>query len=432
MVVGLRVLMRGSPAFAEGYRMSTFRHQTKMLLQKSPALYGLARKLRDSLANPSREDGRTKVVALTPEQPSRGNVLLSFINEPFFLTRDQAGYYGQHMHYGSALEMARAFLDLGYSVDVIRWNNDEFLPQKDYAFFIDKRLNLERIGPMLNEHCLKIMYIETAHWLFHMTAQHRRLLALQQRKGVTLKPKKTVTPNWGIEHASCAVTIGNEFTINTYRYANRPIYRLPVVSPMVYPWPDSKNFDSCRKHFLWFGSDGLVHKGLDLVLDAFAELPEYHLTVCGPIRAESDFEKIYYKELYHTPNIHTLGWIAASSPEFREIVKGCLGLIYPSCSEGGSGSVITCMHAGLVPIISYESGIDVDDFGMILTDNSVAGIKDALQRISNLPVETLKGMAGKAWEIARMHYIQERFAAEFRKTIEILDARHRRAQLTLS
>jgi hypothetical protein len=31
-----------------------------------------------------------------------------------------------------------------------------------------------------------------------------------------------------------------------------------------------------------------------LVLNIFAEMPEYNLTVCGPIQKEKDFEKVYY------------------------------------------------------------------------------------------------------------------------------------------
>ena len=69
------------------------------------------------------------------------------------------------------------------------------------------------------------------------------------------------------------------------------------------PWPDQKDFDRCRNSFLWFGSNALVHKGLDRVLEAFAEMPEYHLTVCGPIHEERDFLATYHRELFDTPNI---------------------------------------------------------------------------------------------------------------------------------
>ena len=124
-----------------------------------------------------------------------------------------------------------------------------------------------------------------------------------------------------IEHADCAAVLGNEFTISTYTYANKPIYRVPISAPFLYPWPEGKDFEACRRHFLWFGSHGFVHKGLDLVLDAFAEMPDYHLTVCGPIREEieKDFEKAFYKELYQTSNIRTLGWVDIGRPEFTKL-----------------------------------------------------------------------------------------------------------------
>jgi glycosyltransferase involved in cell wall biosynthesis len=238
-------------------------------------------------------------------------------------------------------------------------------------------------------------------------------------------------PNWGIEHADYATVLGNEFTLNTYRYANKPMFRVPISTPVVYPWPAEKDFETCRKQFLWFGSSGMVHKGLDLVLEAFLEMPEYHLTVCGPVQEEKDFEEAFYKELYQTPNIHILGWIDIGSPEFIEITKNCVGLVYPSCSEGGGGSVISCMHAGVIPIVSYESSVDVDDFGVILKNCSIAKIKDSVRMIAGLSAEELHLMSRKAWEHARANHTRERFAAEYRKVIEkIITARRKNEVLT--
>ena len=108
-----------------------------------------------------------------------------------------------------------------------------------------------------------------------------------------------------------------------------------------------------------------------------------------------------------------------NGPEFPEIANRCLALIYPSCSGGCAGSVVTCMHAGIIPIISYESGVDIDGtFGMILRDCSIEAIKDCIKKISNLPSENLKQMARKAWEYARVNHTEERFLEEYRKVIE--------------
>jgi len=360
----------------------------------------------------------SKVVSLKPNNvSSKGNVLLSYVIEPFLLKAGEP-ISNAHTHDWESVQIAKTFLDIGYSVDVIDYRNGDFIPKKEYAIFIAARTNLERIARLLNEDCVKIVHLDTAHWLFNNQASYSRSLALQQRRGVTVPMgQRIVEPNFAIEYADYAIMLGNQFTFKTYSYAQKPIYCVPISTCAVCSWSEDKDFESCRKNFLWFGSGGLVHKGLDLILDIFAEMPEYHLTICGPIEKEEGFIRAYYKELYQTPNIHTIGWVNVESSEFIGITKNCIGLIYPSCSEGQCGAVVTCLHAGLIPIVSYESGVDVNDFGVILKDCSIDEIKNTIQNVSKLPAEELKRMARKAWEFARANHTRERFAEEFKKTI---------------
>ena len=175
---------------------------------------------------------------------------------------------------------------------------------------------------------------------------------------------------------------------------------------------------------MWLGSSGCVHKGLDLVLESFVELPDCHLYICGPIEREKDFQSAYHKELYETKNIHTIGWVDVTSSEFIEIAGKCVGVVYPSCSEGGGGSVIQCMHAGLIPIVSYESSVDVGDFGVILKDCSISEIKNSIRMISSLPAEELRRMSRMAWEFARANHTRERFAEEYQRIVKKITAIH--------
>jgi glycosyltransferase involved in cell wall biosynthesis len=358
-----------------------------------------------------------QVVSLKPKQPSKGNVLLSYRIEPFLLKPGQA-MPNDHTWYWEVWQIAQTFLDLRYNVDVIQFHNDKFVPQKDYAFFIDIRHRMEALASKLNKDCIKIFHVDIANMVFRNAAECNRLLELQQRRGITLKPQRFEMPNLGIEYADCATVLGNDFTTGTFKYANKPMYRIPISSPVVYPLPDKKDFESVRKNFLWFGGSALVLKGLDLVLDAFAQMPEYHLTVCGPVSNDKEFEKAFYKELYETPNIHTYGWIDVTSPEFIEVTNNCLGLVYPSVSEGQSGAVISCLQAGLIPILSYESGVDVHDFGVIFDNLYLEEIKAKVTKISNLPVEDLKLMSGKAWEYARANHTKEKFAQAYKNAVE--------------
>ncbi|BBD68425.1 group 1 glycosyl transferase [Nostoc commune NIES-4072] len=372
-----------------------------------------------------------QVVSLKPKQPSKGNVLLSYRIEPFLLKPGQP-MPNDHTWYWEVWQIAQTFLTLGYNVDVIQFHNDKFVPQKDYAFFIDIRHRMEVLAPKLNKDCIKIFHVDIANMVFRNAAECNRLLELQRRKGITLKPQRFEVPNLGIEYADCAIVLGNDFTTDTFKYANKPMYRIPISSPVVYPYPDKKDFEAVRKRFLWFGGSALVLKGLDLVLDAFAQMPEYHLTVCGPVSNDKEFEKAFYKELYEMPNIHTYGWIDVSSPDFIEVTNNCLGLVYPSVSEGQSGAVISCLQAGLIPILSYESGVDVHDFGVIFDNLSVDEIKAKVKSISNLPVKDLKVMSRQAWEYARANHTKEKFAQVYRNVVEQIIENHSQKKQTAS
>jgi glycosyltransferase involved in cell wall biosynthesis len=385
----------------------------KSLIKKTSRLLGIEITRCKSPAN-----HENKCLTFKTERSHKGNALLSYIIEPFFLNRGEE-VSNAHTNHWESLQIGKTLSQFGYDVDVIDFHNEVFKPTKNYSCFIGVRTNFERIVQRLNQDCLRIVHLDTAHWLFNNSATYKRTLELQQRKGMTIKwSQRIVEHNLAIEYSDYATMLGNKFTASTYQYAQKPIFSIPISTCGIYPWAQDKNFETCRNHFLWFGSNGFVHKGLDLVLEVFAGMPNYHLYICGPVKDEDNFEKAFYKELYQTPNIHVVGWVDVSSVDFIEITNKCIGLIYPSSSEGQSGSVVNCLHAGLIPLISYESGVDVDDFGVILGDCSIETIKKAVQMLSSLPAEKLKVMSRKAWEFARTNHTRERFAEEYQKAME--------------
>ena len=362
-----------------------------------------------------------RCVSLQTKIPPKATVLIAYILEPFLLKPGEP-VSTAHTHHWESLLIADTFLDLGYSVDVIHYRNDSFVPQKNYAFFVSARTNFERLAKLLNPDCIKIAHMDTAHFAFNNAAAYQRVLGLQHRRGMTSASIRILPHNLALECADFAAVLGGEFALDTYRYANKRLFplRLPTVS--LYEPNDDKDYEKCRRHFLWFGSGGLVHKGLDLVLEAFLEMPEYHLTVCGPIQDDEHFQAMYYKELYRTPNIKTIGWVDVSSSTFLQIANNCVALIFPSCSESQSASSLPCMQASLIPILSYEAGIDVHDFGVILRESSVAAIIEAVRDVSKLSAARLRQMSRKAWEYARTNHTRENYKAAYRDMLETIIA----------
>lgn len=381
--------------------------------------YRLAREIKWTLKKYLSSSPVEKTVTLTPSGPSKGDALLCRVNDAFLLKPGQP-FPTTHQTFWEAYQQAMVFLDLGYTVDVIHFLNREFVPQKDYALFCDAGWNMERIAPLLGKGCVKIAHLTTAHPLFNNAAELKRLIALQERRGVSLRARRQV---WqpllsAIDHADCATVLGHEFTLNTYRYAGKPLYPVPAASPVLYPWNGTKDFEASRRRFVWFGGGGMVHKGLDLVLEAFASMPECQLTVCGPVEKETDFVAAYHRELYETENIKLVGWVDFSTPQFLEIATNCIGLLHPSCSEGCSTAVVICMHAGLIPIISYESSVDVSpDCGIILRKSSIEEIRDSVRSIAGLPASRLREMSRHTWERARAEHAPEQFVEEYKRVV---------------
>jgi hypothetical protein len=355
------------------------------------------------------------IVTLYPTSKSRGNVLLSYILRPMRMS-DREIDTSTHSNVWSCREIALTWNDLGYTVDVIDFDNIDFVPLKRYDFFIDIHSNIERLAPMLGDHCVRVLHVTGAHWIFQNAAEYRRLYDIQRKKGVTLYPVRLSLPSRAIEYADHVSIVGNSFTESTFNYSGKPTVLLHNPTTVEFP-PLERDFSRCKKSFLWLGSNGLALRGLDLVLEAFSEMPDCSLTVCGPIDREKDFEAAYYEELYEMPNIRTLGTVPVNSTQFVGLATECVGMVYPSSSEGQAGSVITCMHAGLIPLISRESGVDLGEGGIILEDISSDSIKKGVRMINNMCGDELARRSQVTRNYARNYYNREVFSQEYRQFV---------------
>jgi glycosyltransferase involved in cell wall biosynthesis len=167
--------------------------------------------------------------------------------------------------------------------------------------------------------------------------------------------------------------------------------------------------------FLYFGGNGNIVKGLDLVIEAFSELPEVELYICAP-KNEEDFNAAYQDILARSKNIHFLGFIKVGGDTFNRVTSECGYVIFPSCSEGTASSVVTCMRRGLIPIVTYESGIDLDDFGYLIEDIHIEALKSRIKNISKEHRKDFNSRSIKTY-FNSFNYTQAKFSEIFEKAI---------------
>ena len=237
---------------------------------------------------------KKKVVRLPPQGTSRGCAVISYITWPFMEGVDSPKMRG-HTNAWEVTVMAQAFLDLGFRVEVCAYDDEAYLPPADCRVAIDIHGNLERW--QLPVGCKKILHATGPHWLFWNHAELSRLIFVRKRHGVALRSQRQVKPSRGVEVADEVVVLGNEFTRGTFLFGGKPVVRIPISSAYEFEWPGARDFEKAKRRFLWVGSYGMVHKGLDLALDAFAGMPELELMVCGRREKEADFFNLYEKHL---------------------------------------------------------------------------------------------------------------------------------------
>lgn len=175
-----------------------------------------------------------------------------------------------------------------------------------------------------------------------------------------------------------------------------------------------KSISSSRRNFLWFGSVGLIHKGLDIVIDAFKELPDLCLNVYGLDKKEYGlFEKLKADNTYNKKRINVL------SDEFiTDVVKKHNFMILDSCSEGMSTSVSTCMAHGIIPIVSKECGFDEASCIIQLEDNSVNGVIEAIRHTFEMTDDMILAMREECYNYARRNFSLECFDKQFKKELK--------------
>lgn len=348
-------------------------------------------------------------------QPKRA--LLSYITIPFRLPPNDPRNV-MFSNIGIARSIVRVLNELGYIVDIVEYKDTNFVPHRKYNLFIGHGgYNFEPIVYNLYSDTIKIYFSTGIYWKEFNRREAGRFRWIEERCGVRLPYDRWIyrDEEYANRSADAIICIGNEYAKKTY--SQFPL----VINLNNAAYSDDhydrikKDFVSARKNFLFFASGGNVHKGLDLLLEAFVHM-NAHLYICQEINPK--FYEIYKHELEDYQNIHLVGYVPMRSLQFYELVDKCAFVIYPSCAEGQPGSVVECMHQGLIPIVSRESNIDTKNFGITLSVSSIDEIIKVVRDVSQRPPKWVKEMSRRTREVAIREYSVDAFLRNMKNAIQ--------------
>jgi len=321
--------------------------------------------------------------AVKTKSRTRKRALLVYLVKPF-LIREGDKILNKHQNWRQNLDIAHVIAEMGYTVDVMNWNDLRHKPKYKYDLLVGMGIAAARMAETLPKETLKIYIATGAAPDFNNRQELERIEQIKRRRGCSLKPRRLAKFDpLKLKYFDAIACFGNKFTASTYLPYHCNIYTFNNYGYETIKYVH-KDFETAKRSFLYFASSGQVHKGLDLLLEVFSQNQNLDLYICAPLFHERDFIHCYYDELFNTPNIHTIGWVKVESEAFYNVCKKCAYVILPSCAEGQVGSVVTCMHAGLIPIVSKECGIDTEDFGITLPNCDLETIHKFVNKLSTM------------------------------------------------
>ena len=349
--------------------------------------------------------------------------LLAHLTYPF---RTANRFY--HIQYDEARMLAAVLGELGYTVDVVDYDYPRALDYPAYDLMVG-------MGPQIRQAFQNRRDRRPAVWLYspgiHNHTQNLRVLhqvrAFHERHGRwLLESGRFAADDWTslAVLTDAVIALGNEAVRQTYReQTDRPVYTAPGFYYQTQPVERllaARRWDAAPTHALWFGSRGLIHKGLDLALEAVARQPGIILHVCGPLHRERSFMEVYRDRADLQDRVVWHGFTDIRSAAFAEILQTCSFLISPSCCEGGASAVLTALgNGGLIPVASRETGLDLDDYGLAIETLTVDGVARALQE--SLALDTAERARRGAAVVRAMqkHHTPDAYRARLRDILRL-------------
>ncbi len=315
------------------------------------------------------------------------------------------------------LSISKVLADAGYCIDIVDCNDTKALP-----YLKDKKYDLifgfgETFFQLTQKHpkALSILYMTEHHPEFADQEEKKRLAYFYERhkkKARIVRSGNFYKPHHLIKPFSHVITMSEvEPFKNTY--AN-PFSIFPTGVANSNFKIEGKDHHSGRRNFLWLGSYGAIHKGLDLLLDVFESRDDIVLHIAG--LSDEDEKLLSPKK---KSNIINHGYLNIQTDTFLKVVQTCSFVILPSCSEGFSTAITTGMLHGMIPVVMKDTGFNrLNENVILLKDYKVAYIDKELTEISERSSAELEHFSMCVYDFAHQNFLPNSFERSFKKIMQ--------------
>lgn len=318
-----------------------------------------------------------------------------------------------HTNLQEMIQMIHVLIEMDFCIDVCGCNNQEAALEmpSDYYDYILGFGDMYRLAKMRNPKAYTIIYMTENPYAVSYKNEQERITYFYERTQRKLSFTRTgkFYAEGDEELADAVICLGEK----NY-FHNKKVYR-------VYPsaFKNEKyvsNTQDKRKstNFLVFGTKGFVHKGNDLLLEVFARHPEWTLYLCGNEIAQ-ECRMIGMKL---PQNVLDCGFVNVDSAKYLELVRICPFVLLPSCSEGMSTALLTCMRHGLIPATMRGTGMDeLGTYCEYFDGYQIAQIEKKICELAAMDNLNMTGRSNEIYAYANKKFVLEEFTKRLKDVL---------------
>lgn len=313
-------------------------------------------------------------------------------------------------------QMIKVLIEMDFCIDVC--GNDDvqaqkYIEMKEYDVIIG--LGEVFRWAVRNKKAYSIIYMTENPYFVSMQKEKERLdyFYARHHKHYTFSRTGKFFKENDEKLADAVLCVGDT---KYFRELQRPVKR-------IYPsaaYNEKFNIDKVsreKNNFLVFGTDGFIHKGIDLLIDIFMHHPEWNLFICG-FQVNERIKEIMKIDISGT-SIYDMGYIQVNSPEFLDIINRCRFILLPSCSEGMSTAVLTGMRHGLIPVVMHDNGLDgLEEYCYYFEDYHLEALEKKIEEICQLSEEELNIRSKSIYKFSNEIFTGYKFEKTFKLKLE--------------
>ncbi len=344
---------------------------------------------------------------------SQKRVLISYMDY-VFAGKELSGA-SRHSNRYEFCQIIRYFIKHNYKIDICAANDTDIIKYAKtlhYDVIFGFGEVFRKVAPVssafkiiyMTENPYHISYMREQERIGYFYERHHRTVPLS-RTGVYYKKNDE-------KLADAVICLGDKqyFSELPENISVRRIWPTAMINP--------ENFSFCQRsprNFIVLGTDGFVHKGIDLLVEVFGKHREWNLYLCG-----SDIPHTL-KKLGYLPlpsNIKDCGYVDIMDRQFIKLAETCTYILLPSCSEGLSTAILTGMCHGLLPVIMKGNGMDsFEEYCSYFNSFLLSDIELAIKAAASRSQEECIAQAGKIMEYARSNFTIDHFTNSLDKVL---------------